>query len=123
MANAPIRVLIVDDKKDDVLLFVKALEELKIKTVVDTVCNTKELFTCLNESDTQLPQLLFLNMNMPSNESVMCLKKIKKDLKLKDVVVVVYSSDPFEKNTEDLFVNGANVCLRKPDSVSMLKKN
>ena len=120
--NEIIRVLLADDDKDDRTDFIEAFETLKIETAVETVNNGVELMTYLNEPNAVIPHLLFLDLNMPKKSGLECLIEIKKNQRLKNLTVVIYSTSSSEKDMEDTFLNGANVYIKKPAHLTMLKK-
>lgn len=120
--NEIILVLLADDDKDDCADFIEAFESLKIKTVVTTVKNGIDLMKYLTDPSVQIPHLLFLDLNMPKKSGLDCLAEIKQIEKLKDMTVVIYSTSSAEKDMEDTFLKGANVYLKKPAHLTVLKK-
>lgn len=120
--NETIRVLLADDDKDDRNDFIEAFESLKISTSVQTVKNGIELMKFLNDPSYKLPHLLFLDLNMPKKSGLDCLIEIKQIERLKNLTVVIYSTSSSEKDIEDTFLHGANVYIKKPVHLTMLKK-
>lgn len=120
--NEIIRVLLADDDKEDRTDFIEAFETLKIKTKVEVVKNGIELMQYLNESSTIIPHLLFLDLNMPKKSGLECLMEIKKLDRLKNLTIVIYSTSSSEKDIDETFINGANVYLKKPAHLTILKK-
>jgi CheY-like chemotaxis protein len=122
MQNEPIQVLLADDDEDDRNFFIDALNELKINTVINVVKDGQELINHLSQTDVSLPHVLFLDINMPYKTGIDCLDEIKKDDRLKDIAIAIYSTSGSEKDIEETFIRGANVYIKKPDSFSLLKK-
>ena len=122
MTNQPIYVLLADDDEDDRLFFMDAFEEIKIKTVVQTVNDGHELMEHLSKPDSVLPDVLFLDLNMPRKTGMDCLNEIKKMDKLKDIAIAIYSTSASEEDIEETFIKGANVYIKKPNDFSALKK-
>jgi len=120
--NEIIRILLADDDKDDRSDFIEAFESLKIKTQIQTVKNGIELMKYLNTPSAILPHLLFLDLNMPKKSGLECLIEIKKMERLKNLTIVIYSTSSSEKDMEDTFLNGANIYLKKPTHLTVLKK-
>lgn len=60
-----IHIILADDDEDDRLFFTEAFDELKISTKVNTYNDGVELMDYLNEDDAVLPDVLFLDLNMP----------------------------------------------------------
>ena len=121
MSNKPIYVLLADDDESDRMNFKEALEEGKIKTTVVSVNDGVELMDYLLKEDTQLPTLLFLDLNMPRKNGMECLQEIRKTEKLKELIVAIYSTSSSEKDIENTFNSGANVYIQKPNNFAKLK--
>lgn len=121
MDNTPIHVLLADDDEDDRLFFSDAFEEIKIKTVVKTVIDGIELLKHLFSPDVKLPNVLFLDLNMPRKGGMECLKEIKGNERFKDMAIAIYSTSASEEDIEDAFVKGANVYIKKPNDFNKLK--
>lgn len=117
-----ILITLADDDEDDRLFFTDAFDELKINTVVNTVNNGKELLSFLNHPKTVLPNIIFLDLNMPILNGIDCLKEIKLNDKFKDIAIAIYSTSSSEKDIENTFVLGANIYIKKPSNFNELKK-
>jgi CheY-like chemotaxis protein len=122
MEIEPLRILLADDDESDRLLFTEAFAELKIKTIVHTVNNGIQLMERLYLKDLRLPNLIFLDLNMPVKNGMECLKEIRSDEKLKDISIAIYSTSDNEKDLEETFINGANVYITKPAKFEKLKE-
>ena len=115
-------VVLADDDEDDRLFFTEAFEELKIKTKVETYIDGVALMNALADADTFIPNILFLDLNMPKKSGLECLKEIKKNSRFKDMAVAIYSTSASEEDIENTFVNGANIYIKKPSDFKTLKK-
>ena len=115
-------VVLADDDEDDRLFFTDAFEELKMQTKVDVYKDGIELMNALNQSDSILPNILFLDLNMPMKSGLECLKEIKMNPRFKNLSIAIYSTSASEEDIEDTFVNGANVYIKKPNDFKILKK-
>ncbi|GGD83356.1 response regulator [Planktosalinus lacus] len=122
MEKKPLHILLADDDESDRLLFMDAFAELKINTIVNTVNDGAQLMEWLNKESNRLPHLIFLDLNMPRKDGMECLKEIKRNEKLKDISIAIYSTSDNEKDIEETFRNGANVYITKPNSFNKLKK-
>ncbi len=122
MDNDPLFILLADDDEADRLLFTEAFSELKIKHIVVTVNNGVQLMDYLNKKENQLPQLLFLDLNMPCKNGLQCLKEIRSNEKLKDISVAIYSTSNSEKDMEETFCNRANIYIHKPADFNIPKQ-
>ena len=122
MQNEPIYVLLADDDSDDCLFFTDAFEEIKIKTKVKLLKDGEELMNYLKEESNPLPDVLFIDLNMPRKNGMECLKEIKQIDRLKNIAIAIYSTSASDEDIEETFVKGANVYIKKPSDFGILKK-
>lgn len=122
MQHESILITLADDDEDDRLFFTDAFEELKISTIVNTVNNGRELLNYLNHPKTVLPNIIFLDLNMPILNGIDCLKEIKRDDKFKDIAIAIYSTSSSDQDVENTFVLGANIYIKKPSNFNELKR-
>lgn len=115
-------VVLADDDEDDRLFFTEAFDELKIKTKVETYKDGVELMEALKHSEAILPNILFLDLNMPKKSGLECLIDIKKNKKFDNIAIAIYSTSASEEDIENTFVNGANIYIKKPHDFNHLKK-
>jgi len=114
-------ILLADDDADDRFFFKKALEELTAAVHLSTVANGEELMHFLSKNIGQLPDLLFLDLNMPRKNGSECLAEIKQNKKLQDLPVIIYSTSLNEDVADILYANGAHYYVRKT-GIAELKK-
>ncbi len=120
--NKPvIDIVLVDDDADDRSIFSEALSELKIDTKLTLLEDGRNLLEFL-ENSAKLPDILFLDLNMPYKSGVECLIDIRKSNKFNDLSIAIYSTSSTDKDIEDTFINGANIYIRKPNNFANLKK-
>ncbi len=115
-------IFLADDDEDDRLLFTDAFEELKISTKVRTFNDGVELMDYLLQEDVVLPEILFLDLNMPKKSGLECLGEIKSNPKFENMAIAIYSTSSSEEHIEETFVNGANIYIKKPNEFKLLKK-
>lgn len=123
MDNDVLYILLAEDDEDDRLFFKEALQEIKVKTMVDFVHNGSQLMDFLNQPGIRLPNVVFLDLNMPVKSGMECLVEIRKNSRLKDLAIIIYSTSASEEDIEEAFVNGANVYIKKPNDFSLLKSS
>jgi CheY-like chemotaxis protein len=117
-----ITIALADDDEDDRLFFRDAFDELKINTTVSTCNDGVELMAYLFEPSTILPNILFLDLNMPRKNGFECLLEIRKETKFNDMAIAIYSTSSSEEDIENTFVHGANIYIKKPSDFATLKK-
>ncbi|KGO95022.1 response regulator [Flavobacterium subsaxonicum] len=122
MRPTPLHIMLADDDEDDRLFFKEAFEEVKIKYDISTFNDGEQLMEYLSDPQNSLPDIVFLDLNMPRKSGMECLKEIRSSDRLKRISVAIYSTSSSEQDIEDTFVAGANVYIKKPNDFNMLKK-
>ncbi|HYD90317.1 MAG TPA: response regulator [Flavobacterium sp.] len=122
MRPTPLHIMLADDDEDDRLFFEEAFEEVKIKYRITTFNDGEQLMEHLYDEENPLPDIIFLDLNMPRKSGIECLKEIRANERLKRISVAIYSTSSSEQDIEDTFVSGANVYIKKPNDFNMLKK-
>lgn len=122
MRPSPLHIMIADDDEDDRLFFTEAFEEVKIKHHITSFPDGAELLSYLNDTQNPLPDIIFLDLNMPRKSGHECLVEIKASQRLKNISIAIYSTSSSEKDIEQTFVMGANVYIKKPNTFGELKK-
>lgn len=116
-----INLLLADDDKDDCLFFKEALEEIPMPAMLTTVNDGVELMHRLAEKSNTIPDILFLDLNMPRKSGFECLKEIKKNQKFIKLPVIIFSTSFDEEVVNLLYDHGAQYYIRKPAIFSQLK--
>lgn len=117
-----IKVLLVDDDNDDYLLFKKILDYQVFKTSLQLVINGDNFMAKLNDENLELPDVIFLDVNMPIRDGYSCLVEIKDLPRLKNIPIVMYSTS-YERNVADmLFEMGADYFIQKPTDFEQLRE-
>jgi CheY-like chemotaxis protein len=122
MQNNALSILLADDDEDDRFFFKDAFEEIKIQTNLEFVHDGMQLMDYLMNPNNELPDILFLYLNMPKKTGKECLIEIKKTEHLKNIIIAIYSTSSSEEDIEDTFVQGANIYIKKPSDFNALKK-
>lgn len=115
--------LLADDDEDDCLFFKEALDELSLPVTLATVNDGVELMGHLdvNTAD-NLPDILFLDLNMPRKNGYECLAEIKEIEELKELPVIIFSTSLDSEIVNLMYEKGAVFYIRKPGDFSKLKK-
>ena len=112
-SNGKYKVYLIDDDEDEFLLFQQAIAELHINVEVNYINNCAEMLELLDNGD--IPDLLFLDLNMPVISGRECVKKIRE--KLKDrLSIVIYSTSKYQPDVDGTHQDGANLYVIKPNS-------
>ena len=122
MPATSLSLLLADDDLDDCAFFKEALAELPVNASLTTVNDGVQLMQLLSEKEHELPDALYLDLNMPRKNGLDCLSEIKQNIKLKKLPVIIFSTSLDPAIVNQLHENGANYYIRKPAEFSNLKK-
>ena len=117
-----IKILLADDDQDDREFFAEAISSLDLKYPVEYFKDGKELLVRISNGDLVLPDLVFLDLNMPIMSGFETLEQIREDIRFNDIpVIVIYSTSPHPDGIIKAFGFGANAYIIKPISFNDLK--
>jgi CheY-like chemotaxis protein len=114
-------ILLADDDNDDCIFFRDALQEFDAPTNLTTVCDGEQLMEYLRKAK-YLPDVIFLDLNMPRKNGFDCLKEIKQNDRLKNLPVVIISTSSEPSIMELLRTQGAQHYICKPATYYELVK-
>ena len=115
------KVFLVDDDEDDQLLFKEAIELINPALQCDTATNGKIAFDKLKLS-TSLPDIIFLDLNMPIMNGFDFLIQIKKENDLSKIPVGIFTTSNMVRDKELTKEFGARFFLTKPSDFQILCK-
>ena len=104
-------VVLADDDPDHGLLFqlvMKQVDSTKTFTIV------KDGAALMNLLDSFVPDLLFLDLNMPCKNGYECLVEIRKRPELRNLLIVIYSSSAHMTDIQKSYVHKADLYMVKP---------
>ena len=113
---------IVDDDIDDQDLFIEAVNEVDDSIECMSASNCEEALDLLKNKKIGMPDMIFLDLNMPRKSGFECLTEIKLIDKLKDLPVIIFSTSLDMSIVDILFERGAFFYIQKPGDFSKLKK-
>jgi CheY-like chemotaxis protein len=116
----PLRILLVDDDKDDCDLFRDALGETGIHSILEVAYEGSGIMNILHASAESLPHLIFLDMNMPLVSGADCLREIRRASYLNSIPVIIFSTSCTAADVEETFEGGANLYIQKPSGFHQL---
>jgi len=116
-----IKIIFTDDDKDDCDFFTEALQQTDIDHKLSVFNDGRQLLDYL-EATSEMPHILFLDLNMPFMNGLESLRKIRQIDKYRDLTIAIYSTSASEKDQEDTFVSGANIYIKKPNEFPVLKR-
>jgi CheY-like chemotaxis protein len=110
-------VLLVDDDKDELFLFNEALKEVPGSFKCTYASSGAQALEMLNYIQ---PDFIFIDYNLPVLDGVAVLDGIKRDKKISDIPVFLYSSSLTKDVNSTAISLGAAGCIRKPNSIGMM---
>lgn len=117
-----INILLADDDKNDCLLFKDALEELPVSAMLTIVHNGEQLIEEITKKGSKLPDVLFLDLNMPRKNGFASLGEIKRNTDLQNLPVIIFSTASDIETVKNVFRDAAHYYICKPVDFSKLKK-
>lgn len=116
-----IEILFVEDSLDDAALTIRAFNKSGFTNKLHHVIDGAEALDFLycrgkyqDRSPEDFPKLILLDLKMPKVSGLQVLEKIKTDLRLKSVPVVMLTSSNQGPDIERCFALGANSYIVKP---------
>jgi chemotaxis family two-component system response regulator Rcp1 len=114
----PIDILLVEDNPGDVRLTRELLQESKVRNKLTVVDNGEDALVFLRRGakypDASLPDLILLDLNLPSKNGSEVLAAIKSDPELKRIPVVILTSSKAEEDIARTYDLHANCYISKP---------
>jgi CheY-like chemotaxis protein len=115
-------ILIVDDDADDITLFFDAIQEIEADAKCLLAKNGREALILL-ENLPELPDIIFLDINMPIMNGKEFLLIGKQHSRLKDIPIVMYSTTNKVKEIEEFYRLGATGFLTKTVKLNKVVKD
>jgi len=114
-------IILADDDPEDIFLIQNAFNENLFEGEIRFVNNGEELLDYLNTrgryNDTTLypkPDLILLDLNMPRMDGREALAEIKRDVKLRSLPIVIFTTSNNEEDVIRSYELGANSYITKP---------
>lgn len=121
MYNASLNIILADDDRDDVYLFKSAINELALSVNLATVYDGDKLMKRLSQKTMELPDAIFLDLNMPLKSGHECLAEIKESEELYHLPVIIFSTSYQQNVVDNLYEGGAHYYIQKPSSFQSLQ--
>ena len=120
-ADKKTEVLIVDDNMVEIILFKEAMKWAEIPAKINMVSDGVQAMQLLAQLDGNLPDLIFLDINMPRKDGKQCLVEIRNDKKFQNTPVIMFTTTDDPREIDETYKKGANLFVTKPYSIDTLK--
>jgi CheY-like chemotaxis protein len=114
---APQDVLLAEDDVDDVLIFRLALNKIPIVISLRHAKDGDTLFELLSQ---RIPDIIFLDINMPCKDGVSCIGEIRRHSEYNNIPVIMYTSHRGARHIDECYSNGANFYILKGSTIAEL---
>ena len=125
MANETekLSVLLVEDNEDDVLIAQRAFKEFKFISTVHVARDGQEALDLLAGSGSRAgqkplrPSIILLDITLPLMDGIALLKRLKADLSLRAIPVVMLTTSSRQEDIQRSYESGAASYITKPASL------
>lgn len=114
------KILLVDDDEDDQEIFLDIVNEFEGIKDCAVANNGLEALDYLDQADT-LPDIIFLDLNMPIMDGKQCLAALMKQNRLNHIPVVIFSTSSNPGDIADTKQLGAKGFITKPTNFDKLR--
>lgn len=119
MTTAVPNLLLIDDDADDQEIFLSALAFIDDSIRCTLAVNGQEGLQQLSAAES-LPDLIFLDLNMPVMNGIQFLQELKNSARMKHIPVVIYSTASDQQTIRQAIEMGAFQFYTKPEKFSEL---
>lgn len=114
--SAPIRILLAEDNPGDVQLLMVLLDMSGLPVAIKHVTDGEKALTYLRTvDDSDLPDVILLDLRMPRMDGFDFLKERMKDDRLSSILTVVLTSSNAPRDRRMAMELGADLFMLKPD--------
>ena len=114
-------VALADDDPDDREIFADVCTDVDKNLKAMLFKNGKELLDHLNSPKAIIPNILFLDINMPVIDGFECLKLIRSKTEFNKLCIIIYSTSVNSADVNKARNLGADGFLQKPSSYGKLR--
>jgi CheY-like chemotaxis protein len=114
-------ILLVEDKRQDEVLILRALNKINLANRVDVVRDGQQAIDYLwregefaGSPGVGLPTVVLLDLNLPRLSGLEVLERLRADARTRLLPVVILTSSDEEQDRLRGYANGANSFVRKP---------
>jgi CheY-like chemotaxis protein len=121
--------LVVEDSNEDFRMLQRLMRRMAVQNPIYRCTNGDEVLDLLykdssneNSRATLRPSVILLDLNLPGIDGRDILERLKQDIRLRDIPVVVFTTSSNPRDIEFCYQKGANGYLVKPMDAQELQK-
>ncbi len=122
MKKEKLVIILLDDDGEEHILFKEVANDFVEINSVISFFKGNELLAHLSDSSAIIPDILFLDLNMPILSGIDCLVEIRKDTRFKNLPIAIYSTSSSKNDMKIAYQNGADFYINKPFEYSGMEK-
>lgn len=122
-------VLVVEDSNDDFRILQRLMQRMAVENPIYRCTNGDEALEFLlqkgnfhNPEVAPRPYVILLDLNLPGIDGRDVLTKVKQDINLQEIPIIVFTTSSNPKDVELCYQKGANGYLVKPIDAQELRK-
>jgi CheY-like chemotaxis protein len=116
------RIVLTDDDIDDQFFFQMALRQSGEEAELHIYDDGIQLLEALVNEAGPLPDVIFMDYNMPRKNAVQCVEELRRHSHLQNIPVIVLTTAISPAEMRNVYQKGATACIRKPHELSGLVK-
>jgi len=122
-----VNVLLIEDSAEDQFLFRRAIEEYDLNVNMYCIHDGEEFFNIIktksNITHIPMPDIIFLDLNMPKINGNSLLKSIKQNRELQYIPIIILTGSISRKDVMNAYKNYASGYIRKSFEYETFKEN
>ncbi len=116
-AGQPIKILLIEDNPADIFMFKRCVKQNALPTSVDVIENGKKAQEQIEryiKGEDDLPEIIFLDLNLPGTNGYDLLVEIKGAEPLRHIPVIILTTSSNQEDVRKTYAHFANSFLTKP---------
>jgi CheY-like chemotaxis protein len=105
-------IYLAEDDEDDAMLFKEAIAGMSSGVYLTILCNGDKLMKLLAVNEV-LPDVIFLDLNMPLKDGFKCLEEIKEHTAWRNIRTVILSTTSDDRQVKKCYSLGADTFITK----------
>ncbi len=122
-----LNLLLIEDSAEDQFLFRRALEEYNLNVNMYCIHDGEEFFNIIktksNITHIPMPDIIFLDLNMPKINGISLLKSIKQNRELQYIPIIILTGSISRKDVMNAYKNYASGYIKKSFEYETFKEN